>query len=355
MTKNKNIKIALLIIPLGLIGIGAIAFGSFYTYWNKATPDKTCASCHEIGESVYSQTQSAHRNLQCKECHGTALSNGWHSMREKGMMVVSHLKSNEVEDVRLGEDQFLEVINNCKRCHSTEYTNWMSGGHSMDYQHVFLNTVHNSTEQINFDCLRCHGMFFEGNVRDVVEPLSITGPWKLKDEKMATMPAIPCMACHQIHQDGLPKSRPDYSDPKTIFYDRNVEPAKVVFYDRNEKIHFPVSDLPKLNLWESKRSVHVSDDLTMRNCVQCHAPNAHHQAGTSDDRTPRGVHEGLSCIACHDPHSNDARNSCTSCHPAVSNCKLDVTKMNTSYADPNSPNNIHFVSCTDCHEKTLKK
>ncbi len=99
----------------------------------------------------------------------------------------------------------------------------------------------------------------------------------------------------------------------------------------------------------------VSDDPIMRNCVQCHAPNAIHQAGTSDDRTPRGVHEGLSCVACHELHSNDARKSCQECHPAISNCKLDVTKMNTSYADSKSPNNIHFVACTDCHKQMKKR
>ena len=63
----------------------------------------------------------------------------------------------------------------------------------------------------------------------------------------------------------------------------------------------------------------------------------------------------LICTACHDPHSNDARNSCASCHPAISNCKLDVATMNTSYADPKSKNNIHFVSCADCHQEIIRK
>jgi hypothetical protein len=61
-----------------------------------------------------------------------------------------------------------------------EFAKWTSGGHSIDYQNVFLNIKQNSTEQINFDCLRCHGMVFKGTVHDVVEPLNIKGPWKLK-------------------------------------------------------------------------------------------------------------------------------------------------------------------------------
>ncbi len=354
MNMNRKLKITLLTIPVILI-VCTITFGSFYTYWNTASPDKTCSSCHEIGKSVNSQAQSSHRNFHCKECHGTALSNGLHSMKEKGMMVVNHIKDKKVDNIKLNEEQLMEVLNNCKRCHTSEYAKWTSGGHSVDYEHIFLNTKHNSTEQINYDCLRCHGMFFEGTVDDVVEPMNIKGPWKLKDGKMATNPAIPCMACHQIHQDGTPKARPDYADPKAIFYQTKTAISKLGFYDRHEKVYFPATELPQLNLWAGERKVKVSDDPIMRNCVQCHAPNAMHQAGTSDDRTPRGVHEGLSCTACHDPHSNDAKNSCASCHPAISNCKIDVTKMNTSYADATSPNNIHFVACADCHKEEKRR
>jgi hypothetical protein len=349
MTRKKIVKRVLLIVPVFIL-ICLILFGGFYGYWNSASPNKTCSSCHEIGKSVDSQSRSSHRNLHCKECHGTALSNGFHSLKEKGIMLVNHVKEKNSGNIRPSEEQLLEVMTNCQRCHTSEFADWTSGGHSIDYQHIFLNTKHNSTEQINFDCLRCHGMFFEGTVIDVVEPLNTKGPWKLKEEKRAMMPAIPCMACHQIHQDGLPHTRPDYAGPKSIFYQKQDTGFVAGFYDRHEKIYLPVSQLPQLNLWEGERKVKVSDDPVMRNCVQCHAPNALHQAGTSDDRTPRGVHEGLSCMACHELHSNDARKSCKSCHPAISNCKLDVTKMNTSYADAKSPNNIHFVACADCHK-----
>ncbi len=354
MIHNRLFRKTLMVLPVVLIFF-MIAFGSFYTYWNLASPDKTCASCHEIGKSVTSLAQSSHRNFNCKECHGTALSNGLHSMKEKGMMVVNHLKKNQDEKISMSEQQLLGVMDNCRRCHASEFAKWTSGGHSIDYQHVFLNTKHNTTEQINFDCLRCHGMFFKGTVSDIVEPLNIKGPWNLLDSEMENKPAIPCMACHQIHQKGTPVVKPGYADPKTIFYQRTTNISKLGFYDRHEKTYFPVNELPKLNLWQGEQIVRVSDDPVMRSCVQCHAPNAHHQAGTSDDRTPRGVHEGLSCTACHDPHSNDARNSCASCHPAISNCKLDVAAMNTSYADPKSQNNIHFVSCADCHQEITRK
>ena len=69
-------------------------------------------------------SQSAHRDLACSECHGTALSNGLHSLREKGMMVVHHARSRFIEDIRLNQEQVLEVMDNCARCHATEYAKW---------------------------------------------------------------------------------------------------------------------------------------------------------------------------------------------------------------------------------------
>lgn len=347
---NKSISRKLYLLVPAILVLVLIGFSIFYTYWNSASPSKTCASCHEIESSVNILFKSAHRELACKECHGTALSNGFHSLKEKGMMVVNHAKQDFADEIKLNEDQMLEVMDNCVRCHKSEQARWLSGGHSAKYKDIFLNKKHNTTEQLNFDCLRCHGMFSEVTIKELVEPLDIKGPWKFKDSKVADKPVIPCLACHQVHQEGFAHINPDYASPQSAFYERKSNVSKASFYNRQDQTHVLAEDLPKLKLWEGERPVKVSDDPLMRNCIQCHAPAAHHQAGTSDDRTPRGVHEGISCLACHDPHSNDARRSCIKCHPAISNCKLDVTRMNTSYADAKSANNIHWVACSNCHK-----
>jgi len=353
--KRKSLNIFFIVIPV-ILAVILITSASFYTYWNSASPEKTCASCHEIGKSVDMFAQSAHRELTCSECHGTALSNGFHSLKEKGMMVVNHVKNKTSEDIRLNENQILEVMENCTRCHKAEFAGWSSGGHSARYEHILLDTKHNAAEQINPDCLRCHGMFSDVPVQDLVEPIDIKGPWRLRHTETQGKPVIPCLACHQTHSHGIPHSEPDYSNPHSVFYSRKDSFSIVSLYYRPDKTSIPAEYLPKLTLWEGDRQVKVSDDLLTRNCIQCHAPNARHQAGTSDDRTPRGVHEGLGCTACHEPHSNDARQSCSHCHPAISNCGVDVTKMNTTYYNTDSQNNIHWVGCADCHkEKNFKK
>jgi hypothetical protein len=218
----------------------------------------------------------------------------------------------------------------------------------MNYADLFLNTAHNKAEPIYDDCLRCHGMFYKGIVRDIVEPMDTAGPWKLKIAGLGGRPAIPCFACHQVHQPGYPGMRQNLEIPASLHYSR-MKKTFTTYYYRRDSMYFPSSALrvPEINF--NSKPVRISDDPNQRLCMQCHSPNAFNTSGTGDDRTPRGVHEGISCLACHTLHSNSAIASCKSCHPAISNCKLDVEKMNTTYLDKASRNNIHFVACTDCH------
>lgn len=336
-----------------LIFIVTIILGGSYTCWNAASPERTCASCHEIGPSHSTWASSGHREISCHKCHGTALENGWHSLSEKAQMVFTHIESTpRPDEIRLTENQLLETMDRCVECHRDEYANWLAGGHSLTYAGMLLDEKHNSTEQLNFDCLRCHGMYYAGTVLDLVEPISRKGPWKMKHAEMADKPAIPCLTCHEIHTPGEPAIRPDYSSPNNIFYSRNMENNSIGFYIRNEKMHMNLANLPTPVILAGTDTIKTPADPAYRLCVQCHAPNVWHQSGTSDDRTPTGVHEGISCRACHEPHSNFQRNSCDKCHPGESpNCKLDVKTMNTTYFSPTSENNIHFVACIDCHTK----
>jgi nitrate/TMAO reductase-like tetraheme cytochrome c subunit len=323
--------------------------------WNTTNPSRTCASCHEIRDSYEKWHVSAHREFDCKTCHGTALSNGMHSLIEKVSMLNRHLRGYTVTDIRLDEKQVEKMVALCADCHQNEYAKWMTGGHSMRYADVFLNKEQNRKEPANEDCLRCHGMFFEGSVTNLVFPLDTVGPWKIISPDHKNRFAIPCLACHNIHTPGQISSPPDYANPDQKAYTQTVFYAKAGFYDNHEKTFFNADKLPSLLAWQRDRRILVSEDPLARICSQCHAPDASHQAGTSDDKTPMGVHEGLSCMSCHQPHTNNAMQSCKNCHPAFSNCGLDVEKMNTTFAIPDSPNDIHTVSCTDCHPGYVQK
>lgn len=347
--KNKKLYRAYVIAGIATAFI-LLSSSGFYTYWSIASPDKTCVSCHEINPSFNTWASSPHREISCFECHGSALENGLHSLKEKSKMVFTHISDDvKSEDLKMNEEQILATMTRCTNCHQTEYYAWKSGGHSAMYADIFLHEGHNRTEQLNGDCLRCHGMFYEKTTSDLVEPISTMGPWKLKDTLKTNQPVIPCLACHQIHIEGNVTQKPDYKNPNGIFYNRNSVNNSIGLYSRSEKMHFSLKQLPRPAMYLFGDTIMTPDSDVYKLCVQCHAPSFTHEVGTGDDRTPIGVHAGLSCDACHSPHSNDQKNACDKCHPAISNCKLDVKTMNTTYHLPSSKNDIHFVSCKNCH------
>ena len=323
-----------------------------YASWNGASPERSCASCHEIVPSMEIWQQSAHREVKCEDCHGTALSNGFHSLREKGNMLFTHLGNRE-EPVRPGLDEagVLEVMKNCVKCHRDEYEAWLAGGHSATYADIFLNEKHNSMERPYPDCFRCHGMYYDGTIADLMEPLSTKGPWSLKQEEKAWDPVVPCLACHPIHMENPTLGEAtSFDDPGAIYYEREERNPLTGLYLRSDRMHLRADHLRKPDMYKEGESILVSDDPVQRLCMQCHAPNWAHEAGTEDDHTPSGVHEGLSCRACHQGHDNDPRSACLTCHPAMSNCGLDVRTMNTTYRDRESPHDIHRMECRDCHD-----
>jgi nitrate/TMAO reductase-like tetraheme cytochrome c subunit len=143
--KISNTKLFILL-PIILLGV-LIVFSGGYTWWNHANPEKTCASCHEISPAVTEWQHSAHRNFLCAECHGTAFSNGWHSMKEKVGMVFTHVSDHpENEQLGMNEEQVLEVMGRCANCHQREYARWSAGSHSTTYSEIFLNEDHNKME-----------------------------------------------------------------------------------------------------------------------------------------------------------------------------------------------------------------
>jgi len=345
--KQKKILVTLILMAVLLLGVFA-----GYAGWNAARPELTCASCHEIVPSLEIWQQSAHREVRCVDCHGTALSNGFHSLKEKAGMLFSHFREERPADrVGLNEKGVMEVMQACVACHRDEYAAWQAGGHSATYADIFLNEQHNSMERPYPDCFRCHGMYYDRTIADLVEPLSTTGPWSLKEPEKASQPVIPCLVCHPIHMENTPMAHPaSMDDPSAIFYEREERNPLTGLYLRSDRMHLRADKLRKPDLYYGGDAVLVSDDPLQRICIQCHSPNWAHQAGTADDRTPVGVHEGISCRACHRGHSNDARNACKTCHPAVTSCDRDVMTMNTTYLNSESPHNIHSMFCTDCHD-----
>ena len=309
-----------------------------------------CARCHEIRDAYDQWTVSAHRNVECSECHGGVLTAdpGFHwSNLER---LIRHWRGEPVERVLLaGRDEIDRLVSACKSCHEREFADWQAGPHSVSYADIFLDEEHNSKRRLMDDCLRCHGMHFEGGIRDLVEPVDTRGPWRLKVSELADEPAIPCLVCHEIHRRGEP--RPEYDRAARDTRDEPVMPASLAFFDRRTQVHLAVSAMPLPEVREGGRALRMSPDPRQALCYQCHAPRAGMQAGSGDDRTCRGIHEGIGCLACHAGHTMETRASCANCHPRFSNCGLGLEKLNELVRAPGTRFDIHNLKCADCHPK----
>ena len=315
---------------------------------------QSCARCHEIWQPYADWHTSTHRNVPCSDCHGDVftLELGFHlkNIRRLG----AHLRGEIPEQVRLKTDDVLRMGSRCQKCHRQEYADWAAGPHSGTYKEIFLDDSHNHREQLMDDCLRCHGMHFNGAIRDLVTPLDTTGPWRLRDPKLEEQPTIPCLTCHQMHHEGniLVRSSVKPLDPGPS---QEIFRPSLALFDRRGMDFVALGRLPLPTMHDGDRTIKISPDIRQALCYQCHAPLATMKVASGDDRTAVGVHEGLSCFACHQGHGQKTRASCATCHPQLSNCGLNVETMDTTFKSAKSLHNIHFVKCIDCHTKGIPK
>jgi len=294
-----------------------------------------CSNCHEIAPSADQWSKSTHRSVSCDKCHGGSM------QAANVTRVAKHFGGAVPEQVRLKFGQVRDVVERCRSCHQNQYSEWQTGPHGSRFAKIFTDAKHNGKKLLTDDCFRCHGMFYDGGIGDAVEPVSRQGPWKLKQSALASEPVMPCLACHSVHADGTPGKK--------------AHQPSLAFWDRRSGEHILARDLSIPAVLQGTRTVRMSPDQRQAVCYQCHAPLATRQAWSGDDRTPLGVHEGLSCLACHQKHGQDAAASCSTCHPRLSNCGRDVEKMDTTFANPKSRFNIHTVACVDCHPKGVPK
>lgn len=352
-TRERKFLRPRVLVPL-LVILCAILFLPGASLYYSYSGGKSCTKCHEIWQPYRDWHESAHRNVACSECHGDVmtLDTGYHLKNLR--QLVAHIRGKIPEQVRLKTDDVLQIQKRCSKCHREEYATWSSGPHGVTYAKILLSNDHNSQTLLMDDCLRCHAMHFQGSIRDLVTPLAKEGPWRLLDTRLADQPAIPCLTCHQMHRHGDPLSpgiaKPDDAGPR-----QEITRPSLALFDRRQQDYVSLDRLSLPQMYQGARPVKISPDQRQALCYQCHAPDATAQAGSGDDRTPLGVHEGLSCFACHEKHGQTTRASCTTCHPQLSNCGLNVETMDTTFKNAKGSHNIHTVKCADCHTNGVPK
>ena len=293
----------------------------------------------------------AHAQLDCAKCHDAALLDKFKEVQKQLGKDTAPGWDRVAEAIPLDEVAMQALGVKCAGCHAEKAKDLAKSGHALTYAQSFLNREHNRMEPPMDDCLRCHAMFYEGTSRDLVSPQDTRGPWHMPRAELAGHRSILCVSCHQIHPDRW-LSPPSAGSPTLA---GGTATSKAGFFDRREHRFFPADRLPQPKVFKDGKAVKISDDARIRICYQCHAPSTAHQAGTSDDRTLRGIHEGLSCLDCHATHSLDTRAACADCHPASSHCGLDVRRMDTTARAKASQHDIHNMTCAECHTRGVPK
>ena len=277
------------------LGVGALAGTSWYYGGGNGSG---CARCHEIRPMVDAWAHSSHRGVGCGACHGSSFSADVRMHVKNLERVWLHARGETPEQIHVRHQDVAPLVARCGACHRQEHADWQSGPHGTTYAAIFLDAKHNAAQQLMDDCLRCHAMHFEGGIDDLVAPLDRKGPWRLVSGEHAELPAVPCLACHAIHRTGEPLAaraqRSAVAGPA-----QEVARPSLALYDRRALQHVALERLPMPTMKEGDRPVKASPDRRQALCYQCHAPRAEMQVFSGDDRTPVGVHEGLSCLACH--------------------------------------------------------
>jgi hypothetical protein len=350
-------RLSRVLLVLAVLAVAGVATMAGMSGYYGGADGSGCVRCHEIRPMANDWAWSAHRNVSCAECHGSSFTANVRMHLKNFSRMRLHRAGEVPEQIRLGHSDVAALVERCGNCHAQQHADWKSGPHGVTYSRIFLDQDHNTNQKLMDDCLRCHGMHYEGGIRDLVFPLDREGPWQLLDAVMYDEPATPCLTCHSVHIPGdpLPSREKRASLPGP---EQETSPPSLAFFDRRGGEPVPVSQLPLPRMKDGNRPVEISPDQRQALCYQCHAPRegfAEFQVFSGDDRTPTGVHEGISCVACHGRHGMTTRASCAECHPRLSNCGLDVERMDTTFRSLDSTHNIHSVSCEDCHPRGVPK
>ncbi len=298
---------------------------------------------------------STHRNVACKGCHGSSLTADLRMHLKNVERVWLHARGEAPEQIHIRHQDVAALVDRCRSCHAQEYSAWKSGPHGATYARIFLDedpqrepAAHGRLPALPRHALRGR----DRAARRAHRPEGAVAPaGRGHDRGRRRFPASPATRS-TVWGSPFPRARcrargrrsrrrsTGPRSPSTTGGHRSMWPS-------------PPSRSPTMRA--GARVVHASPDRRQALCYQCHAPRAEAQVFSGDDRTPTGVHEGLSCLSCHQGHGQATRASCAGCHPRLSNCGLDVEKMDTTFRSLDSRHNVHSVACVDCHPKGVPK
>ena len=180
------------------------------------------------------------------------------------------------------------MTTSCQKCHQHEYANWRP---VLTAQHTARSLpipIHNGKRRLMEDCLRCHGMHFDGAVRDLVQPQNTTGPWHITRASLPSSqpcPARPATRCitKACHNRSLPRASRLPAPRSAIRLPSSIAASKCTS---------PPGSLALPQFSDGPRPVKVSPDARQGLCYQCHAPRQP-ETGTASRHQSLGSASGF--------------------------------------------------------------
>ena len=246
---------------------------------------------------------------KCKDCHGSSFSA---DLRMHAKNLAARVAARARRDARSRSTSATRtcapLVERCGSCHRQERADWESGPHGAPYAAIFINPEHNANQQLMDDCLRCHAHALRGRHPRPRHPARPQGPVDVREGGVrrparGALPRVPLRPPQGRAARRRAATAGSWPGPRRRSRGRRSPsttgaPSSTSGLDR----------LPLPAMKDGDRPVKTSPDRRQALCYQCHAPRAGNQVFSGDDRTPVGVHEGLSCLACHaEARPDDAR------------------------------------------------
>jgi len=143
-TRTGWLKLVVLVSGV-LLGLGALAVGAV----NATSQSAFCGSCHEMQPQYDSWQQSAHRSVDCVQCHvGPGMGNLIRHKLGAVVQVYEHFTGTYPQPIKLSEELPASI---CLQCHSNVTTGSVG------------NFPHPPHLQANLNCTTCHAGLVHGS------------------------------------------------------------------------------------------------------------------------------------------------------------------------------------------------
>src|SRR5436309_13353299 len=131
------------ILPAGIVAAMLLSIPAADLYY-RTSRGTGCARCHEISFDYNLWSQSAHRKINCVECHASG-------MKTNVRRVAAHIQGAVPDQVHLGADGISAMMPACRKCHEQEFAQWSASAHSTTYAAVITDRDHNGKRVLSHD------------------------------------------------------------------------------------------------------------------------------------------------------------------------------------------------------------